>query len=136
MAPGGHSLDSAVHAIPDNVCFLSFVVAAAAGRWAGSGHAAVHAGTQKAGAEHDVHQDHGRAGVRPGAGNGGLLSVPVLAGVGYLVAWVVSQLVGAPAPSIAASGAQVVTSFAGRGGPNMAMFVLAEGSPRSPWRSS
>jgi hypothetical protein len=51
----------------------------------------------------------------------------VLAGVGYLVAWVVSQSVGAPTPSIAASGAQVVTSFAGRGGPNMAMFVLAEG---------
>lgn len=56
-----------------------------------------------------------------------VLRVPVLAGIGYAVAWIVSQSVGAPAPSIAASGAQLVTSFAGRGGPNMAMFVLAEG---------
>jgi len=57
-----------------------------------------------------------------------VLSVPVLAGVGYLVFWVVSQSVGAPNPGVAAPGAQVVTSFAGRGGPNMAMFVLAEGA--------
>lgn len=59
--------------------------------------------------------------------NRALLRVPVLAGVGYAVAWVASQSVGAPNPSIAASGTQLVTSFAGHGGPNMAMFVLAEG---------
>lgn len=59
--------------------------------------------------------------------NRALLRVPVLAGVGYAVAWIASQSVGAPSPSIAASGAQLVTSFAGHGGPNMAMFVLAEG---------
>ncbi len=56
-----------------------------------------------------------------------VLRVPVLAGIGYAVAWIASQSVGAPAPSIAASGAQLVASFAGRGGPNMVMFVLAEG---------
>ncbi len=61
------------------------------------------------------------------ARNRALLRVPVLAGVGYAVAWVASQSVGAPNPSIAASGTQLVTSFAGHGGPNMAMFVLAEG---------
>jgi hypothetical protein len=59
--------------------------------------------------------------------NRAILRVPVLAGVAYLLVWLASQLVGAPNPSIAASGAQVVTSFAGHGGPNMAMFVLAEG---------
>lgn len=59
--------------------------------------------------------------------NRALLRVPVLAGVGYAVAWIASQSVGAPSPGIAASGAQLVTSFAGHGGPNMAMFVLAEG---------
>ena len=59
--------------------------------------------------------------------NRALLRVPVLAGVGYAVAWIASQSVGAPSPSIAASGAQLVTSFAGHGGQNMAMFVLAEG---------
>lgn len=60
-------------------------------------------------------------------GSRAVASVAVIAGVGYLTAWTVSQLVGAPNPSIAASGAQVVASFAGRGGQNMAMFVLAEG---------
>ena len=59
--------------------------------------------------------------------NRALLRVPVLAGVGYAVAWIVSQSVGAPNPSIAASGTQLVSSFAGHSGQNMAMFVLAEG---------
>ena len=53
--------------------------------------------------------------------------VPMLAGAGFALAWLVSLSVGAPNPSVAAPGAQVVTSFAGRGGPAMAMFVLAEG---------
>jgi hypothetical protein len=65
---------------------------------------------------------------RPARGRShALLRVPVLAGIAYLVVWVASQLLGAPNLSVAASGAQVVTSFAGHGGPNMAMFVLAEG---------
>ena len=57
----------------------------------------------------------------------GALSPPALAGVGYSVAWIVSQLTGAPNPSIAAPGTQLVTSFAGHGGSTLAMFVLAEG---------
>jgi hypothetical protein len=47
--------------------------------------------------------------------------------VGYAVAWIASQLTGAPNPSIAAPGTQLVASFAGHGGSVMAMFVLAEG---------
>jgi hypothetical protein len=59
--------------------------------------------------------------------NRAVVRVSVLAGAGYTIAWLASQLVGAPNPSIAAPGAQVVASFAGHGGPAMAMFVLAEG---------
>ena len=56
-----------------------------------------------------------------------LLSAPALAGVAYSVAWIASQLTGAPSPSIAAPGTQLVASFAGHGGSMLAMFVLAEG---------
>ncbi len=62
-----------------------------------------------------------------GARSRGALSVPALAGVGYAVAWIVSQLTGAPNPSIAAPGTQLVASFAGHAGSTLAMFVLAEG---------
>jgi hypothetical protein len=54
-------------------------------------------------------------------------SVPALAGIGYTLAWIISQLVGAPSPALAARGSQVVAAFAGHDGPAMAMFVLAEG---------
>ena len=54
-------------------------------------------------------------------------SLPVVAGIGYSVAWIISLLVGAPNPSVAARGSQVVAAFAGHGGPAVAMFVLAEG---------
>jgi hypothetical protein len=60
-------------------------------------------------------------------GHRGALSAPALAGVGYSVAWIASQLTGAPNPSIAAPGTQLVASFAGHGGSMLAMFVLAEG---------
>lgn len=60
-------------------------------------------------------------------GNRAVARVSMLAGAGYIIAWVASQLAGAPNPSVAAPGAQVVTSFAGHGGPTIAMFVLAEG---------
>lgn len=53
--------------------------------------------------------------------------LPVVAGVGYSLAWIISLSVGAPNPSVAARGSQVVAAFAGHGGPAMAMFVLAEG---------
>ncbi len=61
------------------------------------------------------------------AGRRCALSAPALAGVGYAVAWIVSQLTGAPNPSIAAPGTQLVDSFAGHAGSTLAMFVLAEG---------
>ena len=54
-------------------------------------------------------------------------SLPVVAGIGYSLAWIISLSVGAPNPSVAARGSQVVAAFAGHGGPAMAMFVLAEG---------
>jgi hypothetical protein len=53
--------------------------------------------------------------------------LPVVAGVGYSLVWIISLSVGAPNPSVAARGSQVVAAFAGHGGPAMAMFVLAEG---------
>ena len=54
-------------------------------------------------------------------------SLPVVAGIGYSLAWIISLSVGAPNPAVAARGSQVVAAFAGHGGPAMAMFVLAEG---------
>ncbi|MGH3200910.1 MAG: hypothetical protein ACRDOA_09485 [Streptosporangiaceae bacterium] len=50
-----------------------------------------------------------------------------VAGIGYTVAWLVSLVVGAPAPSVAASGGQVVAAFAGRDGPVIVNLVLSEG---------
>ena len=54
-------------------------------------------------------------------------SLAVFAGIGYSLAWIISLLVGAPNPTVAARGSQVVAAYAGHGGPAMAMFVLAEG---------
>jgi hypothetical protein len=65
---------------------------------------------------------------RPGRGkHRAVVRLPALAGAGYTAAWLASLLVGAPNPSVSAPGARVVASFAGSGGPAMAMFVLAEG---------
>lgn len=50
-----------------------------------------------------------------------------VAGIGYTVAWVVSQVVGAPSPSVAASGGQVVAAFAGHDWPVIVNLVLSEG---------
>lgn len=55
------------------------------------------------------------------------VSLSALAGVGYAAAWIISQSVGAPNPSVSASGSQVEAAFAGHGGPALAMFALAEG---------
>jgi hypothetical protein len=55
------------------------------------------------------------------------VSLSALAGTGYAAAWIISLSVGAPNPSVAASGSQVVAVFAGRSGPALAMFALAEG---------
>ena len=54
-------------------------------------------------------------------------SLPVVAGIGYSLAWITSLLVGAPNPAVSARGSQVVAAFDGHGGPTMAMLVLAEG---------
>ena len=56
------------------------------------------------------------------------MSLPAAAGIGYSVAWIISLSAGAPNPSVAAPGAQVVAAFAGHGGPAMTMFALAEGA--------
>lgn len=58
-----------------------------------------------------------------------LASLPAAVGIGYSVSWIVSQSLGAPNPSISAPGSQVVTDFAGYGGPTIASFVLSEGVP-------
>lgn len=54
-------------------------------------------------------------------------SLPVVAGIGYSLAWIISVSVGAPNPAVSARGSEVVAAFAGHSGPAMAMFVLAEG---------
>jgi hypothetical protein len=53
------------------------------------------------------------------------MSAPV--GIGYAAAWTISLSVRAPNPSVAASGSQVASAFAGRSAPGLAMFALAEG---------
>ena len=55
------------------------------------------------------------------------VSLSALTGIGYAAAWIISLSVSAPNPSVAASGSQVVAAFAGRSGPALAMFALAEG---------
>ena len=56
------------------------------------------------------------------------MRVPAAAGIGYSVAWIAGLSVGAPNPSVAASGAQVVAAFARHRGSTMTMFALAEGA--------
>jgi hypothetical protein len=48
------------------------------------------------------------------------------AGIGYTVSWVPSFVVGAPMPSVAASGDQIVTAFAGHDWPSIVSLVLQE----------
>ena len=55
------------------------------------------------------------------------VSLSSLAGISYAAAWIISLAVGAPNPSVAAPGRQVVAVFAGHSGPALAMFTLAEG---------
>jgi hypothetical protein len=52
---------------------------------------------------------------------------PAVAGIVFTVAWLVSLVVGAPNPSVAASGGQVVAAFAGRDWPVIVNLVLSEG---------
>lgn len=50
-----------------------------------------------------------------------------VAGICYLVAWVLSLAPGAPMPSVSASGDQVVAAFAGHNWPTIVNLVLSEG---------
>ena len=52
-----------------------------------------------------------------------------VAGIGFTVSWVLSFVVGAPMPSVAASGDQIVTAFAGHDWPVIVSLVLQEGIP-------
>jgi hypothetical protein len=52
-----------------------------------------------------------------------------VAGIGYTVSWILSFVVGAPMPIVAASGDQIVTAFAGHDWPSIVSFVLQEGIP-------
>jgi hypothetical protein len=52
-----------------------------------------------------------------------------VAGIVYTVSWVVSFVVGAPMPSVAASGDQIVAAFAGHDWPSIVSLVLQEGIP-------
>jgi hypothetical protein len=52
-----------------------------------------------------------------------------VAGIGFTVSWVLSFVVGAPMPSVAASGDQIVTAFAGHDWPSIVSLVLQEGIP-------
>ena len=61
------------------------------------------------------------------------VSLSALAGTGYAAAWIISLSVGAPNPSVAASGSQVVAAFAGRSGPAWPCSPSPRASPRSPW---
>jgi hypothetical protein len=50
-----------------------------------------------------------------------------VAGIGYTVAWILSFVVGAPMPSVAASGDQVVAAYAGHDLSTITNLVLSEG---------
>lgn len=52
-----------------------------------------------------------------------------VAGIGYTVSWILSFVVCAPMPSVAASGDQVVAAFVGHAWPSIVSFVLQEGIP-------
>jgi hypothetical protein len=67
------------------------------------------------------------------------VSLSALAGIGYAAAWIISLSVGAPNPSVAASGSQVVAAFAGRdgsghfpAGPTLTHPASLAGAPGSP----
>ena len=55
------------------------------------------------------------------------ITLSAMAGICYAAAWIISLSVGAPNPSVDATGRRVVAAFAGQSGPALIMFVLAEG---------
>jgi hypothetical protein len=61
------------------------------------------------------------------------VSLSALAGVGYSAAWIISLSVGAPNPSVAASGSQVVAALPGTAGRPWLCSPSPRASPRSRW---
>ena len=62
-------------------------------------------------------------------------SLSTLAGAGYTAAWIISLSVGAPNPSVAAPGSQVVAAIAGRGARRWPSSPSTRASRRLPWLS-
>jgi hypothetical protein len=65
----------------------------------------------------------------PTARRGGLLAVPAVAGIAYTASWIAGLSIGAPSPGLNASGAEIVTAFAGHESVTAANFILTEGLP-------
>lgn len=58
-----------------------------------------------------------------------LLSVPAVAGAGFLVSWAAGLSVPVPSPGFGASGSAIVRDYAGHGGAAAVQFLLTEGLP-------
>jgi hypothetical protein len=69
------------------------------------------------------------AGDQAGTWSRAVRTPAAVAGIGYTVSWILSFVVGAPMPSVAASGDQIVTAFAGHDWPSIVSLVLQEGIP-------
>jgi hypothetical protein len=65
----------------------------------------------------------------PSAQRGGLLAVPAVTGIVYTASWIAGLSIGAPSPGLNASGAEIVTAFAGHESVTAASFILTEGLP-------
>jgi hypothetical protein len=58
-----------------------------------------------------------------------LLTVPALAGLGYMLSWIAGLAVPAPSPGLGATGAEIVTALSGHGPAVAAQYALTEGLP-------
>src|ERR1700749_4899462 len=58
-----------------------------------------------------------------------LLTVPVLAGLGYTLSWIAGLAVPAPSPGFGATGAEIVAALSGHGPAVAAQYTLTEGLP-------
>jgi hypothetical protein len=65
----------------------------------------------------------------PSAKRAGLLAVPAVTGIAYTASWIAGLSLGAPSPGLNASGAEIVTAFAGHESVTAAGFILTEGLP-------
>jgi hypothetical protein len=58
-----------------------------------------------------------------------LLTVPGAIGIGFTLSWAAGLAIPAPSPKFSASGAQIVSAFAGHGPALAAQYALTEGLP-------